>query len=186
MNQAAKKPVVEKEPEEDAISASERKRKELEADCAKMRDVSVERKAAPPARFELAQHCRNVHRFILPEGDTLEDALETDYWVHILPRIAHLDKIEINPDDGSFYAELQVRSIAFGQVVTAVIGEVTRFDDVQAPNAHARASEFDIKFRGPHEKWGVFSANDEVLITQLDTEGVAQNWLNDHLKAQRA
>ncbi len=170
---------------EDAITASDRKRQELEADCAKMRDVSVERKAAPPARLELAQHCRKVYRFILPEGDTLEDALETDYWVHNLSRLALLDKIEINPDDGSFYAELQVRSIAFGQVVTAVI-HLTDFDDVKAPNAHAIASEFTVKFRGPYDKWGVLSAKGEVLVTELDTEGVANNWLNDYLKAQRA
>ena len=172
-------------PKEDAITASERKRKELEADCAKMRDNTVERKAGPPDRFELATSARNLWRFILPEGDTLEDALETDYWVHILPRLNVLDQIEVNPDDGSFYAVLQVRSLAFGQAATAVINFVN-FDEAQISPAPSIASEYLIEFKGPYEKWVVKSSNGETLVSKLDTRPAAAGWLSDHLKAQRS
>ena len=171
-------------PVEDAITASERKRKELEDDCAKMRDNTVERKEGPAERFELATSARNLWRFILPEGDTLADALETDYWVHILPRLNVLDQIEINPDDGSFYAVLQVRSLSFGQVATAVIS-FSDFDEVAISPVRSEASEYLIEFKGPFDKWVVISPTGELLAEKLDTRPAAAGWLSDHLKAQR-
>ncbi len=171
-------------PKVDALTDSENKQKELQKECAAMRDDSVERKKAPIGRFELAQHRRNVWRFVLPEGDTLDDALETDYWIHVSQRLTSLDTIEIVPDDGSFYAELLVRSLAFGQVSTGVI-RLVKFNEV-GESFQAIESQYTVKFKGPHEKWVVLSANGEVLVTKLDNEGVAHRWLNNYVKKQIA
>lgn len=166
----------------DAVQVSYDKGKELEDQVAAMRDGSKQRKAGPGERFSTAQHARNIHRFILPKGDTLDDALETDYWVHVAMKIGALDRIEINPDDGSFYAELLVRSNQFGMVVTAVIAHV-KFDESVAERQPSSA--FTIEDKGPHLKWCV-KEHDKVLISQLQTQEVAASWLRDYRKTSGA
>ncbi len=167
---------------QDAVRVSADKGKELEEACAAMRDGSVERKAAPVERFEAAQHARNIHRFILPAGHTIEDALETDYWVHVAAKLGPLDRIEINPDDGTWYAELQVRSKQFGMVVTGVVNYVEWDESVAARQP---TSDFEVEFQGPHLKWCVKQFN-EVLISQLLTPEAAETWLKDYRKTSGA
>ncbi len=158
------------------------KAKDMEDAYDAMRDESVERKKAPGDRFELAQHARNVHRYILPREDTLEDALETDYWTHIAMKLTVLDRIEINPDDGSFYAELLVRSLQFGMVVTTVLNHV-EFDNTVVQRQPE--SDYRVKWNGPHDKWCVFQ-HDEKLTDKIETQSAAVIWLKDHQRAQRA
>ena len=167
---------------QDAVRVSHDKGKELEESVASMRDGSEQRKAGPAERFSSASHARKAHRFILPKGDTLKDALETDYWVHVASQLGPLDHIEINPDDDSFYAELLVRSNQFGMVVTAVIAHV-KFGKSAA--SRQPVSAFKIEDKGPHLKWCV-TEHDKVLMSKLQTQEVAATWLRDYRKTAGA
>ena len=181
MNQPLQETVPKNVTPEEAVVTMDGSAKQLEDSCAEMRVDVVERKHAPAERFERAQHKRNVHQFVLPDGDTLKDAVEQDYWVHIAQKLTVLDRIEIVPDDGSFYAELMVRSLQFGMVVTGVINDV-RFDEYSEDRPEAQQN-YRVEFKGPHEKYCVFQ-QDQLLISKLETQGVADRWLANHRKAQ--
>ena len=154
---------------------------ELQDQFKAMKGNKAPRKKALQARFELAQGARNIHRYIMPREDVIEDLLETDYWSHVQAKFNINDRIEVNPDDGSFYAELMVRSTTFGYVVTAVINFV-QFD---GPVSRLEApKEYAIDFDGPYEKWQV-KRLDQVLVSQLETKNVAETWLKNHLRDLR-
>ena len=167
----------------DAVQSSNDLQKQLQDDCAAMRDDEDERLKAPHDRFELAAGARNIHRFVLPEGHKIEDMLETDYWTHVAVRLRALDHIEVNPDDGSFYAELIVRSTRFGMIETAVIRYVN-FGYVNAADALPQ-SAYKVEFKGPHEKWCVLE-HDQVLQSKFETEGSAIAWAQNYQRAQRS
>ncbi len=154
---------------------------ELQEQFKAMKGNKEPRKKALQARFAPAQGARNIHRYIMPREDTMEDLLETDYWGHVQASFHINDRIEVNPDDGSFYAELLVRSTTFGYVVTGVLNFV-QFDEpvskLEVPE------EYLIGFDGPYEKWQV-KRFDQVLISQLETKNLAETWLKNHLRDLR-
>ena len=154
---------------------------ELKAQFKAMRGDKAPRKKALQARFAAAQGQRNIHRYIMPREDALADLLETDYWGHVQARFNINDRIEVNPDDGSFYAELLVRSTTFGYVVTAVIN----FVEFDGPVSKLTApEEYLISFDGPFEKWQVKRLG-QVLVSQLETRNLAETWLKNHLRDLR-
>ncbi len=154
---------------------------ELQAQFKNMRGDKAPRKKALQARFAAAQGARNIHRYIMPREDQLADLLETDYWGHVQARFNVNDRIEVNPDDGSFYAELMVRSTTFGYVVTAVIN----FVEFDGPvNKLTVPEEYLIKFDGPYLKWQV-KRFDQVMVEKLETKDLAQTWLKNHLRDLR-
>ncbi len=167
----------------DAVSESHRKQKELQNDFAAMKDEEEERLKAPHDRFEMAAAARNVHRFVLPADHKIEDMLETDYWTHVAAKLRALDHIEVNPDDGSFYAELLVRSTRFGMIETAVIRYV-EFEGGNAADALPQ-SAYKVEFKGPHDKWCVLE-HDQVLQKKFETEGSAIAWAQNYQRVQRA
>ncbi len=117
----------------------------------------------------------------MPREDALADLLETDYWGHVQAKFNINDRIEVNPDDGSFYAELLVRSTTFGYVVTAVIN----FVEFDGPvNKLPVPEEYEISFDGPYEKWQV-KRLDQVLVSQMTTRPDAETWLKNHLRDLR-
>ena len=155
---------------------------ELQAQFKEMQGGKATRKKALQARFSPAQGARNIHRYIMPREDHFADLLETDYWGHVQARFNINDHIEVNPDDGSFYAELIVRSTTFGYVVTAVIN----FVEFDGPVSNLTVpEEYLISFDGPYEKWQV-KRFDQVLVSQLETKDLAQTWLKNHLRDLRA
>ncbi len=139
------------------------------------------RKKALPPRFDRAQGARNIHRYIMPREDELADLLETDYWAHVKASFNVNDRIEVNPDDGSFYAELMVRSTSLGYVVTAIIN----FVEFDGPASKLEApKEYLIGYDGPYLKWQVKRFN-QVLIEKLETRDLAETWLKNHLRDLR-
>ncbi len=154
---------------------------ELQAQFQAMKGDKAPRKKALQARFSPAQGARNIHRYIMPREDQLADLLENDYWGHVQARFNINDRIEVNPDDGSFYAELMVRSTTFGYVVTAVIN----FVEFDGPVSSLTVpEEYLIKFDGPYLKWLV-KRFDKVMVEKLETKDLAQKWLKNHLRDLR-
>ena len=154
---------------------------ELQEQFKAMKGDKEPRKKALQARFAPAQGARNIHRYIMPREDHFADLLETDYWGHVQARFNINDRIEVNPDDGSYYAELMVRSRTLGYVVTAVIN----FVEFDGPVSKLTVpEEYLIKFDGPYEKWQVTRFG-QVLVSQMTTRPDAETWLKNHLRDLR-
>lgn len=61
-------------------------------------------------KLQLAEYAR-LRFAITPEpNETLEDVLDSKYWVHAAARLKPHSVIEVVPQDGSYYAELFVHS----------------------------------------------------------------------------
>ena len=163
------------------VTASEAvsKAEQLKNDMQKLRSVDAQPKRIEPVRFELAEFGRSVYRAVTPLGDTIEDILQPDYWSHVWKRLRPLHRIEINPDDGSFYAELIVRSVQRNHVVVAAINFVELGEKIELP---PEASAYRVEHAGPPEKFRVMRGQD-VLRSKIETYEGAVNWLKAHLKS---
>ncbi|MPZ31198.1 MAG: hypothetical protein GEV13_09415 [Rhodospirillales bacterium] len=66
--------------------------------------------AVRPHRLRDAFDCRSTFQVVLDPETTFDDILKLDFWVHVARRLKVRDRIEVHAHDGSWYAELVVRS----------------------------------------------------------------------------
>lgn len=127
-----------------------------------------------PSRFKLATHVRNVWSIVPEDGTAYEEILEPSYWTHIAERLRPNDRIEVFAEDGSYFAELIVRSS------TRLSAKVQELRKVQLGEVEGASpmSGFDVMWRGPHHKHAVIRLKDKVpLQTGFDTREAAVAWL---------
>jgi len=85
-----------------------------------------------PHLLREADYQRKVFHVVLEANTTLDDVLSPEFWVHNTSRLKAMQKIEVLAQDGSWYAELIVRSVSR---VTAKVAVITYkvLEDVSAP-----------------------------------------------------
>lgn len=74
-----------------------------------------------PHLLKEADYQRKVFHVVLEAGTSLDDVLEPNFWVHNTSRLKPLQKVEVVAHDGSWYAELMVRSVSRAAAKVAVI-----------------------------------------------------------------
>jgi len=60
------------------------------------------------SRFRGAEFKRNVWRASPAHGEKIEDVQKPEYWSHVGAQLRPLDRIEVVPEDQSYFAELIV------------------------------------------------------------------------------
>lgn len=83
------------------------------------------------SRITLAEYARNIFVVTPEHGTPFEDILKPSYWLHVADtvsmRLRPYDRIEVRPEDGSYFAELIVRSVNTVDTLNRVTGEhITR------------------------------------------------------------
>ena len=74
-----------------------------------------------PHLLKEADYQRKVFHVVLEAGTGLDEVLAPNFWVHNTSRLKPLQKIEVLANDGSWYAELIVRSVSRAAAKVAVI-----------------------------------------------------------------
>lgn len=113
------------------------------------------------------------------EGTPFDALLQPSYWAHIADRLRPFDKIEVHPQDRSFYAELLVLQASR---LSAKV-HVLKKDDLDVIDDATTENEFFIKWKGA-QKYSVIRAADKLAVqTGFDTKEAAMTWLANNLRS---
>ena len=117
-------------------------------------------------------------------GTTLEQVMAPEFFTNVASQMRPYDKIMVRVDDGVWYAELLVLTAGRTWVKTKKLIDVhLTSQDVDMTQAD-RADGFEIKHRGPHNKFSIIRKLDnEVIREQFETKDEARAWLSDYVKS---
>lgn len=117
---------------------------------------------------------------VRPEhGVTLEDLLKPEAWAHVAKSLKPGARIEVFPPDGSFYAELLVRS---ADANSADVFPLFRVDFSEAAEDAPASQEYELKFAGA-AKWRVLRKIDGAVMVEGLTKPEAEAWLTKRVEA---
>lgn len=136
----------------------------------------------PHRHFADADYKRSVHYVVVEAGVPLEAVLDPGFWAHISAKLRPFDKIEIDTDDGAWYAEVKVRDAGTRYAKVATIAYVLYKDHVEVDQGSPSLPDHIVKFRGPIEKWCVLRGAD-VLQKQIGTKAEAYAWLGQYTRS---
>lgn len=112
-------------------------------------------------------------------GTVLADMLPPEYWAHVVKNLRQGSRIEVLPAEGTWFAELFVRSVEEKAAHVFVLRFVDFDAEESAPVVEGEAP-YTMKFCGPVAKFRVTRVSDnETMIEGLDKLG-AQKWIADH------
>lgn len=142
-----------------------------------------------PGRVMLAEHAHQTFVAAPETGTPFEALLDSKYWAHysVNPNMEMKpgDMILVKPEDGTYFAELIVRTKYRGGVVVVALRKVDLSETVRSEKAVqiAEDPEYDLKHSGPVKKWRVIRKLDKrELVSGLDTREAAEQWLAEHKK----
>ena len=117
-------------------------------------------------RIKLAEFVRNVHGATPEAGITLEDMQRPEYWAHVAKTLRAGDRIEVLPEDKSWFAELFVRSQNDNTVHVAVLKHVV-FDKPAAKSVGKpdNAEPYKVEHKGSMG-WSVIRKSDKAVVFQ--------------------
>lgn len=137
------------------------------------------------SRCQLAEQARNVYSAVVESGTTMEEVKEPSFWAHVSgPRnFRPLDRIEVMPEDGVFWAELLVLSA--GPMFAKV--HVLRHHEIGEVGTSSLSDAFQVGWKGPVRQFAVIRAKDNAIMQdKFQTREAALGWLADNAKSMAA
>lgn len=138
-------------------------------------------KSAPTHLMASAQVWTSYTHVMKP-GQTVEDALESDFWSHVTKRIRPYDTFRLIAEDGAYVAEIIATTAASTFVKMVEMWRWERDDSSEAAVADEGPQVAYVKYRGPSLRWCVLrSADHEPLKENLQEKPDAENWLRQYI-----
>lgn len=131
-----------------------------------------------PARFQLAEHARNVYVITVEENQKKEDVMNPDYWAHIAGKLRQYDEIMVRSDVGAFYGHLLVVACERTWAKTAVLSWVV----LEEGNvSEQEPTDYRVEYKGPYKKFCVIRVEDSALLKdEIQTKKEANQWVEDY------
>jgi hypothetical protein len=137
------------------------------------------------SRMKPAEYSRQVY-FVVPEtGTPFADVLKPEYWTHVAGKLKSLDRIEVFPEEGTYFAELLV---VYAGNNTVRVRELSCVEFGESESQEEK-SDYEIKWSGPIARWRITRKSDNVVLVDGDevaTRPLAEDWLRNYLKALAA
>lgn len=124
--------------------------------------TAIKRGSVPPARFHEAVNDRNIWNVSPFAGTVLSDVLKPEYWASVAGRCRPFDRIEVTPEDNTWWAELMVRDVGTKTVTVQLMRKV-EFKQTEIPSAQSLPYEVDFT---PGSKWRVIRKADRAVISE--------------------
>lgn len=136
------------------------------------------------SQFNLQSFKTNRWAVIPTDGTQFDKLLERSYWTNVARKLRPCDIIEVHAADGSYFAELYVRSASSLEATVVVL----RHQDLAAVEAPASdGPEYFVKYRNPAARFGVLRVSDRsVLKDGFQTAELAEGWLRDYRRSMAA
>ena len=136
-----------------------------------------------PVSLVLAEHVRQIYRVIADEGLTVEDIKRPDYWVHVAARLRPGDRIEVEAEDGLWFAELYVRAASRMEAIVDVLRVCPLGPDGKP--AEVAESLYRVQFKGPKKLHCIIRNSDDVIVTEgISTKEAALHKAQNMVAAQ--
>lgn len=134
-------------------------------------------------RFQSAEFTRHIWVVTPEHGTAFEDVLKPEYWSHVSAKMRPTDRIEVNAEDGSYFAELII--IAAGRQWAKV--SVLRKVDLERATEGNGDAQFEVKWGGPHHKYRVIRLSDgHVIKDSFPDKEEANKYIAQHIKTLAA
>jgi hypothetical protein len=133
------------------------------------------------SKLRAAEFSRTVYAVVVPLDVTPEAVLEPEFWAHVAKDLKPYDRVEVIPDDGTWFSELIVVSAT---AIDAFVVELqhTHFSDHLV--GRETTAKFVVNWGGPVNKYRVVRVSDGAMVHKgcLDKEE-ANLWLADYERA---
>ena len=131
-------------------------------------------------RLHFAESRRNIFCVTPEVGTPYEEILKDAYWAHVSVKMKPGDRIEVNAEDGSYYAELLVQDAGrlYAKVAQIIF---VKLDAVEVKEGGLMMEGYEVKWQGPQLKWCVLRGKDR-LKDGMDKASAVQ-WMQSHAKA---
>lgn len=157
-------------------------REEQPSEVVEIKDVKRKVPILRDNRLKDAQYCRTIYVVNVEHGTRLEDMMDPSYWSNVAKRLRQKDRIEVECDDNSFWAEFMVMKAGSNYAEVQLMRSMSLGEYEFKVNNETDA--YVAVFRGNYEKWGVLDRkNNSVCISGLDTEKEAMGWIDDQRRA---
>ena len=120
------------------------------------------------------------------ESTRQADILKGEYWAHVAAKLKPWDHIYVRADNGTWYSELVVLSVARAYAAVRPLNEWQFGEDAptEAQAAATASAAYRTKWGGPHYKWTVIRMSDsERVASELPNERAAMDWIVEREKA---
>jgi len=129
--------------------------------------------ALPEARMQLAEYKRNAFVVVVDETVSMEMLLEPEFWAHVSSKMKAFDRVEVQSEEGLFWAELLVVRAGSTWAKMMVLKHVP-LEASPVKEEDELPEGLEVKFRGPQLRWSVIrSADKKVIKEQIPTKGEA-------------
>jgi len=134
-----------------------------------------------PPEFQAAEYQRQ-DMIARPEpGTILPEMIVPAYWANVARSLKPLDRIEVRPQDGTWWAELLVRVVEPLAVGVHVLRSVDFAKAAEQQEAEA-PDGYEFKHRG-NRRWCVLRRSDNAVLREDEaTRESAAAWLVGHLR----
>jgi hypothetical protein len=126
-----------------------------------------------------ASYARNIWCAVPDAATPFEDILKPEFWAHVAFKMKPTDRIEVNAEDGAYFAELMVIDAGKAYAKVALMRKV----EFTKHEVAADSDEFTVT-HNPHKKWRVIRVADKtVMAEELPTKADGLAWIANHKKA---
>lgn len=132
-----------------------------------------------PSSIKPSEYVRTAYAIEVKHGQSFDDFKNPEAWAHISSELKIRDKVELLPEDGSFYAE----GIVTGLTKTSVKVYFYLYTELSASQSKNKESPYEIGFAGKH-KWRIVRKSDEAIIQHGFESREAAQEAADKLLAQ--
>lgn len=156
-------------------------------------DESKDKKAGPPpivkirpvheARVKLNRggQANNEYFVTAEEGTPPEAVFEPAYWAHVAEKFRPYDVVVIGVDDEAWYMQAIVRAVLPQSVYLSLLPGFPMTLD--GPDDQTFIDQYEVKWRGPHDKWCVMRLSDNLPVAkELPSRDAANRWLQMNAK----
>lgn len=133
------------------------------------------------ANLRQAEYIRTVYHVKVEPNVTVDDIVKPIFWTHCAGSLRIGDRVEIMPQDSSWFAEFMVMSVGNNWARVAML-RFTKFDS-EAPSG-AALEEYAIRWGSPTTKNRVIRMKDKSVVRDgFDTREQAQAFIDEIQKA---
>jgi hypothetical protein len=136
-------------------------------------------------RFKLAEFDRNVWSVELEAGVEFKACADTGFWAHCAAKLKRGDRIEVTPDNLTWYGELIVVDSGTNWTKTQPLRYV-ELEETQLGEVMLDGGRYKIEFAGKTTKHRVVDTTTKKVIKEgFRTQVEAQIWFNDWIRQQQ-
>jgi len=136
-----------------------------------------------PTRMKAAEYNRTVYQVVPEDGTAFDEVKEASFWTHVAGKLRIGDRLEVMPEDGTYFAELIVRATNRQGAQIGVLRKV----DLDPVVTESVLTDYTVDWRGPHHKFGVIRIRDKTIVEKgFDTKEQATAWLATNARSLAA